>query len=62
MDGITDMMDMSLNKLQKLVMDQQSWCATVYGITKSDMSEQLNLTELWFIYLFIYLNCGLFII
>ena len=62
MDGITDMMDMSLNKLQKLVMDQQSWCATVYGITKSDMSEQLNLTELWFIHLFIYLNCGLFII
>ena len=42
LDGITDMMDMSLNKLQKLVMDQQSWCATVYGITKSDMSEQLN--------------------
>ena len=59
MDGITDMMDMSLNKLQKLVMDQQSWCATVYGITKSDMSEQLNLTV---VHLFIYLNCGLFII
>ena len=48
--GITDWMDMSLNKLRKLVMDKESWRAAVHGITKSNMSKQLNLTELWFIY------------
>ena len=45
-DGITDMMDMSLSRLQKLVMDRVAWHASVRGVTELDMTEQLNWTEL----------------
>ena len=57
LDGITDLMDISLSEFRELVMDREAWCAVIHGVTKSrtrlSNCTELNWTEAYF---FLFLN------
>ena len=54
LDGITDSMAMNLSKRLTLVMDRKAWWATIHGVAESDMTEWLNWTEIFKLFIKFY--------
>ena len=51
LDGITDLMDVSLSELREMVMDRDTWRGAIHEVAESDMTERLNWTDWWLLWI-----------